>query len=422
MGHAPCHKKYFSRSAKKWAIPLMREDYVQIKSNEESRPYTVFEALTFLNRNPKYDPSRKTSFMDHLNNELRQFIEFLKPSHEEVALRKVMIERVKQLILSGLKEIRRQRMGTESGNDCSTNVSGKGSDLIGGGEIENGKEKVEDDKSVAEKNETASYEDTVNCFGSYETGLYLPGGDIDLTLFTKEKDALKKLQGYLCDSAFIFTKSVIFLSKARVPILRFMDICHFRYDLSLNQDSGTVHTKFVKKVLQQQPYIKDIALFLKYFLKSRGLNESKRGGLCSYAQLLMIISFLNLHPLVQRQMPITPNLSVLFMDLFLFYGQDFCYDKAKICSYGYKKKDNNNYLSIEDPTDNTHDVGSLSTNMNAIRDVFTHAYRIMSGVARERIGDKYIALSLWIKVSDGEIAWRENVSKFHKKVVIDKEI
>ncbi|ELQ75597.1 hypothetical protein THOM_1460 [Trachipleistophora hominis] len=60
--------------------------------------------------------------------------------------------------------------------------------------------------------------------------------------------------------------------------------------------------------------------------------------------------------------------------------------------------------------------------MNAIRDVFTHAYRIMSSVAKERVGDKYIALPLWIKVSDAEITWRENVTKFYKKVVIDKEM
>ncbi|ELQ75598.1 DNA polymerase sigma [Trachipleistophora hominis] len=288
----------------------MQGDYIQIKSNEESRPYVVFDALAFLSINPKYNQSRKISFMDHLNNELRQFIEFLRPSDEEVTLRRVMIKRVKELILNGLEEIKRERTCAKEGNGYFDNTSKI--------REKDGIENKSDDKSAVEKNENQICEDRVECFGSYETGLYLPGSDIDLTLFTDEKDALKKLQGFLCTSPFIFTKSVIFLSKARIPILRFMDVCHFRYDLSLNQESGIIHTRFIKKALKQQPYIKDLSLFLKYFLKSRGLNESKRGGLCSYAQLLMLINFLNLHPLVQRQMPVAPNLSVLFMDFFSF--------------------------------------------------------------------------------------------------------
>lgn len=382
----------------------MNGDYIQIRNDPNNRPYNSVNVIEFLNRNEKHNNQKNVQFIDHLNSEIQMFINFLKPSDEEIVLRRVMVNRIKTLILNGVEQIRAEKEHIPSNDKVGTKQKNV-SNLPG--------ESVESD---------CEGRDTVRCFGSYAANLYLPGSDIDLSLFSEEKDALKHLQRILCSSPLIFTKSVIFLSKARVPILRFMDICHFRYDLSLNQKSGVLQTKFVKRVLKQKPYLRDMALLLKYFLRSRQLDKSNRGGLCSYAQLLMLMNFLNLHPLVQRQLPVKANLSTLFMDFFQFFGQDFCYDRARLCFFGYKAKGSDGYLSIEDPTDPDHDVGSLATNMNAIRDVFLHAFRIMAGVAKEKVGDKYVMLSLWVKISDSEINWRDNIIKLHKKVVVNGEM
>ncbi|ELQ75356.1 DNA polymerase sigma [Trachipleistophora hominis] len=402
----------------------MQNEVDHVKNENSDDSYSAVGIRAFVLDNPAHDPSNNVSLMDHLNNELQNFLNFLRPSDEEMVLRRLMVKRIKKLILSGLRQMRRQQ-ASASGNDSSYNVFTENMDIKIARALQS------DAERRAEKSDTERCDaqegrkrpgNRVKCIGSYATGLYLAGGDTDLSLLTEEEDALEKLSHFLRKSPLILRRSVIFISKARVPILRFVDICHFKYDLSLNQEASLAHTKFVKDILHKQPAIKDMALFLKQFLKCRGLNENRRGGLNSYAQLLMIISFLNLHPLVQNQVSIKANLSVLFMDFFEFYGQDFCYDKAAICSSGYKAKTSNSYLSIEDPTNSSYDVGCLSTKMNVIKEVFMHAYKTMSALARERVGDKYIALPLWVKVCDSEAIWRDNIPRFYKKMIINREI
>lgn len=373
----------------------MNNDYIRFKKVGEERIYSSYNIQSFLSENQKYNRSMNVSFMNHLNDEMLAFIGFLKPSKEERKLRRYMVKRIKKEIISGLEKIRSEK-------------------------VDNGG--TENEKAADTKSKSKRRRNVVKCFGSYSTELYLPTGDIDMTLFTDEEDTLEQLQYVLSKSKLIYQKSIVLFSKARVPILKFMDICNFRYDLSLNQESGIVHSRFIRRILRHKPYIRDMTLFLKYFLKSRGLNESRRGGLCSYAQLLMLISFLNLHPLVQRELPVMSNISVLFMDFFQLYGQDFCYERAKVSIFGYKKKTSSTYLSIEDPTDSSCEVGLLSTNMNAIRDVFFHAYRIMSSAAKECVDNRYVALPLWVKITDNEIVWRDNVIRLYKKIVVDKEI
>lgn len=368
-------------------LVLMNEDFIRIKEEQNERPYHCHQITDFLKLNDQQF-FQNVKFIDHLNNEVLDFMDFLEPSEKEIILRKFMVEKIQNIILNDLEKIKK---------DSSK----------------------KNDKEMQEKEQV---ENSIHCFGSYSTGLYLPGSDIDLTLITSEKDVLKKLQHTLANNPLIFSKSIIFLSKARIPILRFMDICHFRYDLSLNQENGIIQSNFIKTVLKRKPFIRGMVLFLKYFLKIRELNESKRGGLCSYAQLLMICNFVNLHPMIQRGIKHKSNLAVLFMDFFQYFGQDFAYEKAMICYKGYKIKENSNYISIEDPTDESHDVGSLCSNMNAIKDVFFHAFRIMCYVSKEKLGNRYIILPLWVKIGEFEFKWRENVDKFYQQIVVKNEI
>lgn len=373
----------------------MDDDFIQIKEDHKERVYTSYDLVSFLRKNGNSE-NRDIKFIDHLNNELVGFLEFLQPSNQEKILRKFMVTKIKDIIMDDLKAM--------------DSIASKNKPIE-----ENRSKKGSNDKQQDQV-------DTIHCFGSYETNLYLPGSDIDLTLFTKHEDALCKLQISLAKNPLIFSKSIIFLSKARVPILRFMDICHFRYDLSLNQDVSLKQSKFIKENIQKNPSIRYFVLFLKYFLKTRELNESKRGGLCSYAQILMILNFFSLHPMIQRGIKIKPNFAVLILDFFQLFGQDFSYSNAQICCNKYKKKDSNNFLSIEDPVDTSHDVGNLATNMSAIKEVFYHSYKIMSNASKEKLGDKYILLPLWVKIGDYELNWRENVLFFYEKLIVKNEL
>ena len=377
-------------------VKIMDDDFIRLKETQNERVYQSYHVSQFLRRNENVE-QKNIKFIEHLNDEMHCFLEFLQPSKEERILRKFMVEKIKETILSDLQKMRRP---LEEGTTDHPIAKTKGAQ----NEINN------------------SVKDSIHCFGSYETDLYLPGSDIDMTIFTDQEDALRGLQYSLADNPLIFSKSIIFLSKAKIPILRFMDICHFRYDLCLNQDTGIIQAKFIKKIIQEKPFIRNIVLFLKYFLKTRELNESRRGGLCSYAQLLMICNFVTLHPMIQCGIKLKTNLAVILLDFFQYFGQDFSYSTAQLCHDRYKMKDSNNYLSIEDPTNIGHDVGSLSTNMGAIKDVFFHAYKIMLSVSRERYGNRYAILPLWVKIGDFELKWRENVAEFYEKVVIKNEI
>lgn len=360
----------------------MDDDFIQLK--QPSRIYSSTQIKCFLSNSNK--SHKNINFVDHLNDELILFLDFLKPSVEEKILRKVMVEKVKNIIIDDIRSM-----------------------------IKNLNVQYKKDKNITENV-------SVECFGSYETDLFLPGSDIDMTLFTDYEDALKELKTTLAENPLILPKSIIYLSKAKIPILRFMDICFFRYDLCLNQKSGIIQAEFVKKVLTEKPFLKEMVLFLKYFLKIRELNESRRGGLCSYAQFLMICNFCNLHPLIQRGIKFKKNFAIILLDFFQFYGFDFPYQNTTICFDEYKEKDITNFLSIEDPTDIENNVGHLSSNMNAIKDVFAHSFKIMVNLSKEKHGNKYCVLPIWVKIGEFEISWRENVRKFYDKIVVKNEI
>jgi non-canonical poly(A) RNA polymerase PAPD5/7 len=53
----------------------------------------------------------------------------------------------------------------------------------------------------------------------------------------------------------------------------------------------------VKVAMVDQPALRPLALFLKFFLYCRGLHETYSGGVGSYMLLIMVLSFLQLHPI-----------------------------------------------------------------------------------------------------------------------------
>ncbi|KRH92578.1 DNA polymerase sigma [Pseudoloma neurophilia] len=424
----------------------MDDDFIQIKETKQERVYKNFEIFSFIRRNENSE-NPTLSFINNLNNEIKNFLEFLKPTNEEIILRKFMTEKIKNIIIQDVKEINQR-----------DNKKNQISDL-------HVQKKDQKKKRNSKKNSQQKIDEpSVHCFGSYETGLFLPGSDIDMTLFTENTDALRHLQYTLSKNPLIFSKSIIFLSKAKIPILRFMDICHFRYDLCLNQETGLLQTAFIKKELEKCPNMKYFIIFIKYFLKTRELNESRRGGLFSYAQIIMIMNFFNLHPMIQKGIKILPNLAVLLLDFFQLYGQDFSYQNATICFDGYKPKENSQFLSIEDPvcyddianpnrffdekikissrqekeskrnlndggssnSSNNHngssDLGYPVTNMSAIKDVFFNSFKIMSNLSKYKLGDKFIVLPLWIKIGKYELNWRQNVQHFYEEIVVKNRI
>ncbi|CAE6528588.1 unnamed protein product [Rhizoctonia solani] len=251
----------------------------------------------------------------------------------------------------------------------------------------------------------------VQPFGSFETGLYLPLGDIDLVISSDSiarvspASALNWIARALKDRGLAYNVQII--AKAKVPIIKFVTTWGgFKVDISLNQVNGVSAGKIINNFLTQLPALRPLVFVFKAFLSQREMNEVYIGGLGSYSVVCMVLSFLQLHPKI-RNAEIDPckNLGILLLELFQYYGDYFHYERTGISLRGggqlFNKKargwglaqqprQNTSILSIEDPQDPSNDVSKGSYNMGKIRMTLSGAHSALSTVMFER-NDQLIA-------------------------------
>ena len=191
----------------------------------------------------------------------------------------------------------------------------------------------------------------VECFGSVGTGLYLPGGDIDLVVLSPSMPSpplkpssslLHRLASLLLTSSIAAPQSLVVIAKARVPIVKFTTrYGGFSVDLSVNQKNGIDAAVRVRSILEEYAFreegyvepgaaasglsikgkgkgkatggeeeggkvddaqtlshpvdhgvARSLVLLVKAFLSQRGMNEVFTGGLGSYSIICMVVSFL----------------------------------------------------------------------------------------------------------------------------------
>lgn len=265
---------------------------------------------------------------------------------------------------------------------------------------------------------------TVKYFGSSECNLFLPSSDIDVVVFSNRMDQpLHRLARALKSASFIDQSFILHLRRARVPVIKCRDKRYaIGIDIILNNDSSTDQSEFVKDAVTLTPVLRPICLLIKYFLRSRNLHESKNGGLCSYAQFLMILSFVELHPVLQQN-AVEPGtcLGTVLMDFFQLYGFDYPYEGVtiSILDQCYKsQRMSNATIRIEDPVNPTFDVGNNCSQMHKIKDVFRHAYGIMSVALDSESNDSL--LSLWMRFNYEEEQLREKI-KQQNRITQDDE-
>ncbi|AFM98520.1 DNA polymerase sigma [Encephalitozoon hellem ATCC 50504] len=264
-------------------------------------------------------------------------------------------------------------------------------------------------------------------FGSHTTGLIVPSSDIDvnvqLGIDTDKEYAnryLSKIKNLMMGADFVKKETLFHIRKCRIPILKLRDrIFGFRIDISVNQENGVEAAKFIRYTLKEHPYIRVFAILLKHFLTIRNQSDAATGGLNSYSQFLLLLSFFQLHPLVQENR-ISPlkNIGVLFMDFFQYYGCDFPYKTAKISvnRVGYIRNDAKT-LSIEDPTDPDCDVAAVCRNSQMVLEIFRHAFRTMNAALKMKIPGQKSLVSLWFRKEAESTRQREEVRRIYKKIL-----
>ncbi|OWZ79230.1 DNA polymerase sigma subunit [Cryptococcus neoformans Bt85] len=234
----------------------------------------------------------------------------------------------------------------------------------------------------------------VTPFGSWQTQLYLPQGDIDLVVAHKylsdaNKQRLLAELGKAMRQANI-TDVVAIIARARVPIIKFVTLeGKINVDISLNQGNGVTAGKIINQYLDALPGARQLILIVKYFLSQRSMNEVYTGGLGSYSVICMVISFLQLHPKLRRS-EINPelNLGTLLIEFFELFGRNFNYNDVGIsirrggfyfskASRGWMKGQSF-LLSIEDPQDKDNDISGGSFGIRQVRNTLGGAYELLS--------------------------------------------
>lgn len=137
----------------------------------------------------------------------------------------------------------------------------------------------------------------VHSFGSQDTELYLPQGDIDLVVVSRAMD-LQRRENVLRAMAACLRRNnlatdVQVIAKAKVPIIKF--VCtHGRYrcDISVNQTNGLKAADWVNEQQDKVPAIRPLIMLTKHLLQQRGMSEVYTGGLGSFSVILLVVNFM----------------------------------------------------------------------------------------------------------------------------------
>lgn len=365
----------------------MDKDFISFEST--NKKYTSTSVSKYFTTSSKELPVNPVS---KLNEELLNLYEFLQPKDEEIEIRKYLTDKIINILNS-------------LGYNCEV-------------------------------------------FGSYSMKLFLPTSDIDIVITGNKNEEtedrkrrkqknfkifaiLENIKSQLITEKVAENDEILNIFKAKVPLLRFTDsLFGIKVDISLSDEYfltnnyknnfGVEHKAFIEEYLVRFPYIRTFILILKQILKIRGLGDVKKGGLCSFGQMMLIINFINLHPLIQTELidPLS-NLSVLFMDFFQYFSFNFPYNFS-ISEFGYLPKISDSLISIQDPFNRDNDLGVSCTNSHQLLDVFTHLYRIMALALKEKQSTNDSLIGLWVHVSDGEALWRESSIKKWRQMNIKK--
>ncbi|KAH6902452.1 hypothetical protein BKA70DRAFT_1306935 [Coprinopsis sp. MPI-PUGE-AT-0042] len=236
-------------------------------------------------------------------------------------------------------------------------------------------------------------------FGSYETKLYLPLGDIDLVIMSESMAYSDKVTVLHALANTVkragITSRVTIIAKAKVPIVKFVTTHgRFNVDISINQENGLVSGNIINGFLTNlhsssdsrstSMALRSLVLITKAFLAQRGMNEVYTGGLGSYS-------------IVWGKSTPDRNLGVLVMEFFELYGCCFNYDEVGISVRGggtyFSKRQRGWFdfakrglLSIEDPADPSNDISKGSYGFHKVKTALAGAHSILTSTAYLRAG------------------------------------
>ncbi|KAL6499334.1 hypothetical protein OROHE_025997 [Orobanche hederae] len=172
-------------------------------------------------------------------------------------------------------------------------------------------------------------------YGSCANSFGFSKSDIDVCLALdlgdndKSKILLKLAEILQSDNL----QNVQALTRARVPVVKLMDpVTGISCDICINNVLAVVNTKLLHDYARIDARLRQLAFIVKHWAKSRGVNQTYRGTLSSYAYVLMCIHFLQ-----QRRPAILPCLQGMDITYFATVDNVECayFDQVeKLQNYG----------------------------------------------------------------------------------------
>lgn len=174
----------------------------------------------------------------------------------------------------------------------------------------------------------------VHSFGSFAAGLYLPNADMDVVVISDDfanygeptacqsSNSMYRFAGLLRDSCMVKDDSIEVITKAKVPIIKFVDrLTSIKVDMSFENYTGISANKTFLNWKTQHPAIPILLTAIKQFLMMRGLNEVVNGGLGGFSVTCLVASLLQNMPRVQTG-ELVPELHLgeILIEFLDFYG------------------------------------------------------------------------------------------------------
>ncbi|KAI7889061.1 uncharacterized protein EV154DRAFT_604313 [Mucor mucedo] len=146
----------------------------------------------------------------------------------------------------------------------------------------------------------------VSTFGSTSTGLATADADIDLCISGPvlgsdyHGGSLQRVAGSVYNMNFLASKlreigmdHVIAINEATVPICKFRDPEFNLYcDINTNNLMGIENTNLIIQYMHLDSRVRPFLFALKLFIKTKEINNSQKGFMCSYTFILMGLHFL----------------------------------------------------------------------------------------------------------------------------------
>lgn len=266
----------------------------------------------------------------------------------------------------------------------------------------------------------------VYVFGSVQTHLFLPTSDVDVVVWGQWQSLppLFTLEEEIKRADIADAHSILVLDKAKVPIIKLTHkVTRLKVDISFNTESGIQSVRVTRHFIQVYPILPKLLFVIKHFLTERGLNEVYTGGIGSYSLVLLIVSFLQLHPRKAATDEDT-NLGVLLIEFFELYGRHFNYRQTGIevreggryfpkSEWIHPQSLSDGILCVVDPVVPTDNTARGSYNILRVKLAFEHAHVVLSQAVLHRekhIESRKTVLGLIVSVTDKAKKHREWVS------------